>query len=94
MTDPIETKTFFKPDTKLNDGVVASGRSKTVEIYGEDRDYMTYVSKDMEMEVREDGTLYLFDHERSDYSIWIYPEQLPHLQHMLEIALKQAGKNV
>lgn len=81
-------KVYFKPDTKLDDGDVFSGHSKRVALGDEGNDYYNYESSDIHICVLGDGALSL-SNCRDDGHVYLYPDQLEHLQKALEIAIQQ-----
>lgn len=85
-----ETKVFTK-DCELYEGEILAFYSKRVVVSGEENEYRSYESDNIRICVGKDGHLSVSDWNR-DGSVYLYPDQLDHLQKALEVALKQRSE--
>ncbi len=88
-----EIKTYFKKNL-LSEKEVFCGQSKRVSISGEEDDYASYVETDIHMSVNKDGDIYLSDYTSSDSNVFIYSDQLEHLENVLQAAFAQRKINL
>lgn len=77
----------FKKDCDLYKGEASALFSKRVVVSGEENEYRSYESDNIRMSAGEDGHLSISDWNR-DGSVYLYPDQLEHLQEVLFAALK------
>jgi hypothetical protein len=82
-----ETKVFFKLE-KPSKEKVFSGSSKRVRVSGEEDEYRSYEEHNIGMWANQDGAIGLTDWN-GEGMIYLYPDQLEHLQKVLEVALSQ-----
>jgi hypothetical protein len=82
-----EMKVFFKLE-KPEEEKVFVGSSKRVMVFGEDGDYKSYEEHNIGMWANQDGAIGLTNWN-SDGMVYLYPDQLEHLQKVLEVALSQ-----
>jgi hypothetical protein len=88
-----EIKTYFKI-LSSSEKEVFRGQSKRVSISGEEDDYASYVETDIHMSVNKDGDIYVSDWTNGDSGVFIYSDQLEHLEDVLQVAFAQRRINL
>ena len=82
-----ETKVFFKLEKPEKEKVFV-GSSKRVRVSGEEDEYRSYEESNIGMWANQDGAIGLTDWQ-GEGMVFLYPDQLEHLQKVLEVALSQ-----
>jgi hypothetical protein len=82
-----ETKVFTKND-ELSEYEVYAVFSKRVVVSGEEQEYRSYESDNIRIAVKSDGALSVSNYNGEGF-VYLYPDQLDHLQKALEAAIRQ-----
>jgi hypothetical protein len=83
-----EIKVYLKKNLP-NEKEVFRVQSKRTSVSGEEDDYASYVETDIHMSVNNDGDISMSDYNNENSWIFIYADQLEHLQEVLNSAFSQ-----